>query len=249
MTSIFEGVLESVQAAGFEDFDSAVSTYYTYNFENDSAPDLAQKASRARRLRRVLTELHDSSATWTLWEARGYRDKIVQAAESVYDDEISGLAAQRGTGGRSTSALGSGDDSYASGETGATFPFVDHQGRQGALLSQTSPVNTQRLYQNKVSGDDLVRRSRWADRHHQLPNLWSLLTRLAGAQGPRCGWAALVAASVLDSTRHGYDVHLQELSSGLLRDSYTTHNQMGQEPTTTTSGHETHQGKRPRTDA
>jgi len=97
ITSRFENLLRDVKAAGFKTFDEAVAAYYTQDFEASSAPDLAQKASRGRRLRYVLTEIEESSADWTFWEARGYRDKIIEAAEGIYLEEMTSLLRKEGS--------------------------------------------------------------------------------------------------------------------------------------------------------
>ena len=153
----FQTILDAVQAAGFESFDAAVSDYYTHAFEKNSAVDLAQKTSRARRLGGVMTSLHDSSATWTLWEARGYRHQVVEAAESIYVNEVSRLANSRkrkrdggpapSRGSRSSSEL-EGSSSEFEANTPST---ASSRSQHGSGTPRTSLVELQRVYQNKVS--------------------------------------------------------------------------------------------------
>ena len=88
MTQKFCKVLENAQECGFSTFDEMVALYYTHNFDKQSTPDAAQKISRGTRLWKVLADINQNAPTWTLWEVRGYRQKIVEAAESVYSREM-----------------------------------------------------------------------------------------------------------------------------------------------------------------
>lgn len=155
-TARFQTILDTVQAAGFENFDAAVSGYYTHTFEKNSAADLAQKTSRARRLAGVMTLLHESSATWTLWEARGYRHQIVEAAESIYSSEVSRLANSRkrkrghslapGRNSRSSSEFECSSSDFESN----TASTASTRSRHGSEKPPTSLGELQRIYQNKV---------------------------------------------------------------------------------------------------
>ena len=156
-TTRFQTILDTVQAVGFENFDAAVSGYYTHTFEKNSAADLAQKTSRARRLAGVMTSLHESSATWTLWEARGYRHQVVEAAESIYSSEVTRLANSRKR--KRGHSLEPGRDSRSSSEfevSSSEFESsapstASSRSRQGSVKPRTSLGELQRVYQNKVS--------------------------------------------------------------------------------------------------
>ena len=122
----FEALLQDVKSAGFKTFDEAVTTYYTYKFQAFSAPDLAQKASRGRRLRQVLSDIEESAADWTFWEARGYKEKILQAAEVIYVEEMARLIER---------------ENMMSTEDGK---------EEDNLLSRPEPRFLDKLYQNEV---------------------------------------------------------------------------------------------------
>lgn len=155
-TTRFQTILDTIQAAGFENFDAAVSSYYTHTFEKNSAADLAQKTSRARRLAGVMTSLHESSATWTLWEARGYRHQVVEAAESIYSSEVNRLAnshkRKRGHG------SAAGHDSHSASEFECSSSEFESSSPStastrsgcGSENPRTSLGELQRVYQNKV---------------------------------------------------------------------------------------------------
>lgn len=155
-TARFQTILDTIQAAGFENFDAAVSGYYTHNFERNSAADLAQKTSRARRLAGVMTSLHESSATWTLWEARGYRHQVVEAAESIYSSEVSRLAnSRKRKRGHShapgRSSCSSSEFECSSSEFESSTPSIaSARSRHGSENPPTSLGELQRIYQNKV---------------------------------------------------------------------------------------------------
>ena len=59
-----------------------VAAYYTTSFEKGSMPDMAQRASRARRLSKMLKDVHESSSHWPRWEARGLRESTVESAST-----------------------------------------------------------------------------------------------------------------------------------------------------------------------
>lgn len=78
-TARFGNLLEVVQAAGFADFDRMAIAYYTAHFDRGSLPDLAQRASRGRRLKTVLQALQDSSDQWPRWESRGLQEGVIES--------------------------------------------------------------------------------------------------------------------------------------------------------------------------
>lgn len=87
-TSRFKAILTFVRAAGFPDFDSMVTSYYTSTFQKNSVAELAQRSSRGRKLANVLESLQESSSKWTVWESRGYREKVVESAQGMYTQEL-----------------------------------------------------------------------------------------------------------------------------------------------------------------
>ncbi|KAI4188224.1 MAG: hypothetical protein LQ348_003962, partial [Seirophora lacunosa] len=91
-TTRFNTILEAVRAAGFPEFDSMVTAYYTTAFEKSSIPDMAQRASRGRRLAKVVKDVHESSNRWPRWEARGFRESTMESAKAICVDEIEKVA-------------------------------------------------------------------------------------------------------------------------------------------------------------
>ncbi|KAL8764129.1 MAG: hypothetical protein Q9184_000271 [Pyrenodesmia sp. 2 TL-2023] len=91
-TARFNTILEAVRAAGFPDFDHMVTAYYTTSFEKSSIPDMAQRASRGRRLAKVVKDVHESSKRWPRWEARGFRESTMENAKAICVNEIEKVA-------------------------------------------------------------------------------------------------------------------------------------------------------------
>lgn len=73
-------ILEAIQEAEFPDIDSMILAYYSCSFEKSSWPDMAQRASRARRLSKLLVELHDISDNWPKWQSRMFREGVMECA-------------------------------------------------------------------------------------------------------------------------------------------------------------------------
>lgn len=224
-TGKFKHILESIQDVGFEDFDSMVSQYYTCHFEKNSTVDVAQKTSRGRRLRQVLTSLQESSSDWTLWEARGYRDKIVEGAEGIYVDELKRLAKRRRnsvSGGRAGSSDSNMEESLSDAGSSSSNASAAGKSQPREPELQTPTGDVLRVYQNKVCCPISIKthqRILWLTPRLQLPNLWALLTELAGTQGPHCERAALAAALVLYNARQNPDLDCKQLISKSFKDS------------------------------
>ena len=79
ITQRFGTVLETMHRAGFQDFDMMALAYYTCKFEKDSLPSMLQGASRSRRVKAMLQELHESSRNWQRWESRGLNESVSEA--------------------------------------------------------------------------------------------------------------------------------------------------------------------------
>ncbi|KAJ2984656.1 hypothetical protein NUW58_g5943 [Xylaria curta] len=79
----FEYVLHCAQRVGFDSFDTMALQYYTRNFNPTSPLALEQHFSRNRRLPELLAELRKQSATWNMWERRGYQDETLKAAQEI----------------------------------------------------------------------------------------------------------------------------------------------------------------------
>ncbi|RYP15709.1 hypothetical protein DL765_005549 [Monosporascus sp. GIB2] len=94
-TARFGNLLEMMRAAGFADFDKMAVAYYTTQFDKGSVPDLAQRASRGRRLKAVLQALQDSSSQWSRWESRGLQESAVESTKALCVSEMERVEADQ----------------------------------------------------------------------------------------------------------------------------------------------------------
>ncbi len=85
-----EGILEHVQAAGFESFDELVTAYYSGTFQPTSSMANEQRLSRNRRLPKVLADIFHAADLWSPWERRGLSEEILNTAEFMLTSENSG---------------------------------------------------------------------------------------------------------------------------------------------------------------
>lgn len=86
----FEGIMEHVQAAGFDSFDDLVTAYYNGTFGDASPLANEQRLSRNRRLPRVIGDVFEAAEQWTAWERRGFHEEILKTAESMLTSEGTG---------------------------------------------------------------------------------------------------------------------------------------------------------------
>ena len=85
----FENLIRAVQEAGFESIDDMSAQYYTATFKEDTVSYWAQSRSRSRFLHAFLASLHASTNDWSDRESQGYRQQILEAAESFHVSELS----------------------------------------------------------------------------------------------------------------------------------------------------------------
>lgn len=78
-----ESLLERVEDAGFENFDSLVTAYYSLTFPESSPLYIEQSLSRERRLSRVIWEIFRSSSQWAVREREGFNEEITKISESI----------------------------------------------------------------------------------------------------------------------------------------------------------------------
>lgn len=84
----FECIMEQVEAAGYDSFDSMATAYYTQNFAESSPLADEQRLSRNRRLPHVISDVYGAAATgWSEWERKGLQDEILRTAESMITGE------------------------------------------------------------------------------------------------------------------------------------------------------------------
>lgn len=86
--SKFERILQLIEDAGLQGFDSLVEQYYTGSFKEDTVIYYAQSKSRSRSLGHLLGCLHESTKNWGGREARGYQQHIIKVAEEFFVDEV-----------------------------------------------------------------------------------------------------------------------------------------------------------------
>ncbi|KUI61102.1 hypothetical protein VP1G_08283 [Cytospora mali] len=200
-TSRFKAILTFVRAAGFPDFDSMVTSYYTSEFQKNSVAELAQRSSRGRRLGQVLESLQESSSKWTVWESRGYRETVTESAQSMYVQELEQVIKrtrrlQQQQQNMHTQAnpdvmmFGAADAEMSSE---ASSGSIGGPGSLASLSSGAGPEEMQRVFQDN------------------LPNLWALLTELAGTHGMQCDRVALASLLLLYNARQNPDIDMDEL--------------------------------------
>lgn len=246
-TSRFKAILTFVRAAGFPDFDSMVTSYYTSTFQKNSAAELAQRSSRGRKLANVLESLQESSSKWTVWESRGYREKIVESAQGIYTQELDQVirkARRRQQQHHNTMQAGQ-DVMMFDGEMSSGIS-PGSGGVPGSIASMGAvPEEMQRVFQDNVSDQvflgaqvafpqlflNLLSSASFVPPHSiaslhcgqpfsctleltcvtQLPNLWALLTELAGTNNMQCDRVALASLLLLHNARQNPDIDLDEL--------------------------------------
>ncbi|KND92229.1 hypothetical protein TOPH_03024 [Tolypocladium ophioglossoides CBS 100239] len=87
----FEGIMQHVEAAGFESFDDLVTAYYSDTFCETSPLANEQHLSRNRRLPKVISDVFQATDSWTHWERRGFQEEILKTAESMLISEGSSV--------------------------------------------------------------------------------------------------------------------------------------------------------------
>ncbi|KAH9905501.1 hypothetical protein F4778DRAFT_779832 [Xylariomycetidae sp. FL2044] len=208
MTSRLRIVLDAVRTAGFADFDKMAVAYYTARFEKRSVPDLAQCASRGRRLKTVIQDLVKGSEDWSRWESRGLQDSTVEATKALCVAELECLevrqafdhmpvdppdfmSALAGGGVSSSSDREMSDvrqqrnDKVANGDDTGDTGFNAGGPMRESFISALSDIDRM---------NDAVQDS--------IPHLWSLLTELAGPQSLYCDRIAqLLLAILIDARR------------------------------------------------
>jgi hypothetical protein len=175
-TTRFNAILAAVRDAGFADFDSMVSTYYTTTFSKSSVPDMAQRASRSRRLPRLMQNLHASSKTWARWEARGFRDSVTACAAHVYVDEMRRVA----------------EHLEMSGE-GDALSALHRLRESGLAVDKSEESRLMAVLTTLPEGAAAVQ--------DEAPRLWGLVTELAGTEGLFCDRVGQAVVALLVNGR------------------------------------------------
>jgi hypothetical protein len=173
-TARFTKILSACREAEFPDFDSMASTYYTCTLEKSSVPEMAQRASRSRRLPRVMRNLHASSKTWPRYESRGIHEAATEHAKSVYEEELQEVTRHL-------------DQRMQADNLSALHELRRNPGgsdKDRAMAQLTSlPEDVEMVVQDKA------------------PKLWSLLTELAGPESLYCDKVSHAVVALLINGR------------------------------------------------
>lgn len=155
----FEGIMQHVEAAGFESFDDLVTAYYSDTFCETSPLANEQHLSRNRRLPKVISDVFQATDSWTHWERRGFQEEILKTAESMLISEGSGVR----------NSLMSQIRPLIETQDGAIPPNAGE-----ALLGMKKSI------QNEVSAHSEYEHSIGVESDSaQLPNSWALTMALA----------------------------------------------------------------------
>ncbi|KAF5861955.1 hypothetical protein ETB97_012278 [Aspergillus alliaceus] len=178
-TARFKAILEVVRAAGFADFDRMAAAYYTAQFEKNSLPEITQRASRGRRLNKLLHELHECSRQWSPWESRGLREGVIESATMECIDEIERIASDH-------------------------LQVRAHDSDLNKDCMDTKEV-IQNSSAGALSGLPTLPDSVDSAMQDEAPFLWSLVTELAGPDGIYCNRVShAVLALLADARRSQY---------------------------------------------
>ncbi|KAI1503275.1 hypothetical protein F5X99DRAFT_376509 [Biscogniauxia marginata] len=188
-TARFKSILEIVRNFGFQDFDSMVTAYYTAQFQKNSIADMSQRASRSRRLHRVLQDLRESSNRWTKWESRGFREGVMESARDICVGEMERVAQDRKWGEEQFDPAmleGLGIDHGGNVTDAGCDPQLSRMAPSSSIPSSYPTI----LEDMETAFQD------------NAPSLWSLLTELAGTDGLHCDRVSQeVLTSLLQSRR------------------------------------------------
>ncbi|OCL07586.1 hypothetical protein AOQ84DRAFT_55723 [Glonium stellatum] len=91
-----ESILDRCSEVGFENFESLAIAYYTSDLDDSSPIGQAQRLSRSRHIRSLLSALSHSSKLWEEPETRPWREEILKAAEAIYASEMHDFQLQQG---------------------------------------------------------------------------------------------------------------------------------------------------------
>lgn len=86
-----ESVMERVETAGFDSFDSLAALYYKAKFGDSSSLAVEQRLSRNRRLPKLFADVFSAAQEWGLWEQRPLFDEILRMSEGMLIGEARGV--------------------------------------------------------------------------------------------------------------------------------------------------------------
>ncbi|RYP35282.1 hypothetical protein DL767_003870 [Monosporascus sp. MG133] len=83
-----EKVMDSIFNSGFDSMEAMVVAYYTLDFDESSTIGQAQRLSRKRHIRSLISALSQSSRNWSNEEACPFREEILKFAEVLYGADV-----------------------------------------------------------------------------------------------------------------------------------------------------------------
>lgn len=93
-----EKIMDGVLNLGFDNLEAMVVAYYMLDFDKGSAIHRAQRLSRKRHVRSLVSVLCRGAAQWAEDEACPLREEILKAAEDLYAADVQSLHAFPGLG-------------------------------------------------------------------------------------------------------------------------------------------------------
>ncbi|KAK3351098.1 hypothetical protein B0H65DRAFT_108080 [Neurospora tetraspora] len=86
-----ESVMERVETAGFDSFDSLATLYYKAKFGDSSSLAVEQRLSRNRRLPKLFADVFSAAQEWGAREQRPLFDEILRMSEGMLISEARGV--------------------------------------------------------------------------------------------------------------------------------------------------------------
>jgi hypothetical protein len=103
LSSRIASAMKAIRALGFSGIEELTAQFYTADLQDRPALADAQRISRRRGLTRILANLReDAQDNWTEWEAQGYREEILRAAEDILGDECRRFSEEEDARGKSS---------------------------------------------------------------------------------------------------------------------------------------------------
>ena len=107
LSSRIESSINAIRGFGFSSIEDLAGQFYTADLGDRPALAAAQRISRRRGLTRILAKVREHAKDdWTDWEAQGYREETIRAAEDILGDECRRFSEKEGTRGSSSNRRG-----------------------------------------------------------------------------------------------------------------------------------------------
>lgn len=91
MERSLENIMDSIFNTGFDSLEAMVIAYYTLDFDESSTIGQAQRLSRKRHIRELISSLSDSARYWTEDEASPLQEEVLKSAEALYAADVQRL--------------------------------------------------------------------------------------------------------------------------------------------------------------